>query len=211
MKQLTLALNDTEDTGPVDADAIQAVSVVRSTEGSMTSSTEETARADDLKALLEAIAGHEIDASTEQLKEQLIKLVVPVGSYAFTGSGDTVGHITSKNLVIFRPPICTTDRLLDVSGVSTTSAAGNRSFLVGDFICPEEGTLFYDEPINVVATPRSASPFFLTMTYSLVFPPNSQFATNLQITVFAWDANGAAAPDVQFDWRCRVRSTVVIL
>jgi hypothetical protein len=45
----------------------------------MTSPTEEVAKADNLKAGLEAIAGHEVDASTEQLRE-CISLVVPVGS-----------------------------------------------------------------------------------------------------------------------------------
>ena len=40
----------------------------------------------------------------------------------------------------------------------------------------------------------------MTMTHSLVNTP----ATDVQITVFAWDANGAPAPNVVFDWRCLV-------
>jgi hypothetical protein len=74
-------------------------------------------------------------------------------------------------------------------------------FLVSDFLCGQFGgvaALGFAEPINVVATPRAESPLFLTVTYSLV--PEG---TDIQITVFSWDANGVAAPNVEFDWRCR--------
>jgi hypothetical protein len=178
----------------------------------MTSPTAEVAKADDLKAVLETIAGHEIDASTEQLRE-LISFVVPVGSYAFTPlTENEIGRVISRNLLFGNvPPTCAKHRLLDVSGFSTTSGDGNRSFLVGDFICPEESSsLTYNQPINVVATPVSRSPFFLTATADLVFQPGLNFATNVRITVFAWDANGAAAPNILFHWRCRVRSETPI-
>jgi len=31
------------------------------------------------------------------------------------------------------------------------------------------------------------------------------------LTIFAWDANGAPASNVTFDWRCRVVSNQIIL
>jgi hypothetical protein len=177
----------------------------------MANSTETTAAA-DLKVQLEAIAGHTIDANPEQLTKQLIKWLFPVSAYAFTSStdADAAGHVISKNLIIFRPPVCATYRLLDVDGYSNTLASGTQVFSINDFICPDDRTFFYDEPVNVVVTPRSMSPFFLTMTYSLVYTPPSPYANNVQITVFAWDANGSPAPDVEFHWRCRVPTYVVI-
>ena len=83
----------------------------------MTSPTAEVAKADDLKAVLETIAGHEIDASTEQLRE-LISFVVPVGSYAFTPlTENEIGRVISRNLLFgYVSPTCAKYRLLDVSG-----------------------------------------------------------------------------------------------
>jgi len=42
-------------------------------------------------------------------------------------------------------------------------------------------------------------------------PNNPSFNNDLQITLFAWDANGAAAPSVSIDWRCRLVSLPIIL
>jgi hypothetical protein len=61
-----------------------------------------------------------------------------------------------------------------------------------------------------VAIPISVHPVFLTVTYSLVHTPPLQFATNLQVTVFAWDANGAPAPNVSVHLRCRVPAAALI-
>ena len=57
----------------------------------------------------------------------------------------------------------------------------------------------FDYPINVVATPLSSEPFFVTLMHVLL--PDSK---DVEITVSAWDANGKAAAGVAFDWRCRV-------
>jgi hypothetical protein len=54
-------------------------------------------------------------------------------------------------------------------------------------------------PINVVATPHSSTPCFITSQYSFI---NDQ--ADVEITLSTWDPNGAAAPDIAFDWRCRV-------
>jgi hypothetical protein len=84
-------------------------------------------------------------------------------------------------------------------------ADGKRVFLLSDFLCDAYNRRFgCVEPINVVATPRAERPVFLTMTYAPVPPePEVTFIPDVQITVFAWKANGAPAPDVEFDWRCR--------
>jgi hypothetical protein len=40
---------------------------------------------------------------------------------------------------------------------------------------------------------------FLTLVHSLV-----DNGADVEIKVSTWDANGVAAPNVSFDWRCRV-------
>ncbi len=189
----------------------------------MTTSADEPIKTGDLKSQLETIAGHEIDANTEQLAESIINLNVAVSSYAYTlpdmlrddvghliPIGDGMGHVVTKNIIIARPPVCTTPRLLDISIVGSTLASGDNVFLISNYLCPTEGGLVYNEPVNVVATPISAHPFFLTVTYSLVHTPPFPFATNLQVTVFAWDANGAPAPNVSVHLRCRVPAGALI-
>jgi len=190
----------------------------------MATSTDETIKTGDLKSQLEAIAGHEIDANTEQLAESIINLNVAVSSYSYTlpdalqddvghliPIGDGIGHVVTKNIIIARPPVCTTPRLLDISVVGSTLASENNVFSINNFLCPTEGALVYNEPVNVVATPISGHPFFLTVTYSLVHTPPFPFATNLQVTVFAWDANGAPAPNVPIHFRCRVPAGILIV
>jgi|SRR6266516_1989282 hypothetical protein len=153
-------------------------------------------KAADTKRQLEDIVGQRIDATAEQL----VKLRFPLGSYDISDFDDGA---TATLRSIFFPPgkTCNTTTLYDVSGVSSTLADGKRVFLISDVVCfPPSFAL--DEPINVVATPRADTPFYLTTTHALVKDPNTQ-NIDLQITVFAWDASGKAAPNVAFDWRCR--------
>jgi hypothetical protein len=84
--------------------------------------------------------------------------------------------------------------------------AGKRAghFNLTNFLCPANE--IYSLPINVLATPISAKPFFLTVQHELV--PNG---TDVKITVFAWNANGGPAAGVVFNWRCRVELPIIIL
>jgi hypothetical protein len=147
---------------------------------------------DEIKRQLETIAGHEIDASPEQLKN----LTYPAGSYAYFAA-DEESAVTWRGL-IFPIKYCNSATLLDTCGASITGVDGKRVFRLSEFVCfstPHDLL----EPINIVATARSEGPFFLTMTYALI-----DSASDLQITVFAWDVNGAPAANIVFDWRCRV-------
>jgi hypothetical protein len=50
------------------------------------------------------------------------------------------------------------------------------------------------------------------MTHVLVPNPNVPGAfSDLQITVFTFKPNGTAAPNVSFDWRCRLLQFQTIL
>ena len=55
----------------------------------------------------------------------------------------------------------------------------------------------------MLVTPRSDSPCYATMEHTLI-NVNQGLGSDVQITVSVWDATGAPAPNVTFDWRCRV-------
>jgi len=151
----------------------------------------------NIKKQLETLTGNKIDVSAEEL----IKVLrYPVGAYDYTDGS------AAWRWIFFPGKSCSDASLLDVSGVSFTEADGTRVFLLSDFVCFPLNRPTLAEPINVVATARSTTPFFVTTTHALV-----NNGTDVQITVFAWDDKGAAAPNVTFDWRCRVVSIPVIL
>lgn len=150
-------------------------------------------KAADLKKQLDVFAGQE----TNLTEEQIINFRFPLGNYSYA-DGDA-----SWRGFFFPSLICNDSTLLDVGGLSSTGADGTATVLVSNFVCNFHAYT-YSEPINVVATPRTASPVFLTLTHTLT-PAN-----DIQINVFTWDANGNPAPDVSFDWRCRAAASVII-
>ena len=110
---------------------------------------------------------------------------------------------STDSYVTWRSPVeahkqCDASDLLDVTGFWATGSYGRATLLLSEFAClPRD--ISFALPINVVATPNSADPVFLTIQHSLI---NS--SADVEIKVRTWDANGAAAPRVSFDWRCRV-------
>jgi len=169
----------------------------------------------DLKKQLEAIVGYNLN--TEAL--QFINLIQSVASSTITLDGS----ITQRSLFFPRPNECRSSRLLDVSGFATSGSNGKILFRLNSFLCPFGGVLpptldptlpptlpppppKYSQPINVVATPLSSTPCFLTLVHSLV-----DNGADVEIKVSTWDANGVAAPNVSFDWRCRVPLLDIIL
>jgi hypothetical protein len=168
-------------------------------------------KAVDIKAALEAFAGHAIDVTKEQLESQLkFSFIVPFSTYSFTppaGSTDTpenVGQLVSRNIILPRPNICSPSELLDLSAVGVTPDTGHLTLLIANFLCPGESPRLYFEPVNLVATAFTANPVFLTATHKLIVTPPDTAATNVQIDIFSWDANGAPAPEIAVNWRCRV-------
>ena len=117
---------------------------------------------------------------------------------------ETPSRTTRMNTVANTPNQCFDSRVVDVSGFATTGTNGQSVFRLTKFICP--AAEIYGPPINVVATPISDKPFFLTVMHKLV---NSN--KDVEITVFSWDAAGARTPGVQFNWRCRVVHPHIIL
>src|SRR5689334_15577543 len=118
-------------------------------------------------------------------------------------STNTPGRTTQRFYLIPLPNRCYDSDALDVSGFSQTGANGQAIFRLTSFLCRATQTFIL--PINVLATPISQQPVFLTVTHVLV-----NNGGDVEITVFSWDANGAPAPEVAFDWRCRVPIFVLV-
>ncbi len=169
----------------------------------MASSKKETV---DIKAALEAFAGNEIDVTKQQIEQRIKTLTFPYSTYAFTPSGE----IVSRSILIFLPRSCAASELLDVTASATTGSTGSVTLLINDYICPGDVGRVYSEPVNIVATPVSTTPVYVTTTHSLVTTPPSTFVQNVQINIFTWDAKGAPAPNVTVNWRCRVPDFVII-
>lgn len=147
----------------------------------------------DIKKHLEAASNHEVTLTEDRMRS----LWYPAGAYSIDD-----GTVTSRTfLPLFPGKSCAPYALIDVTGASSTGPDGTAVLTVSAFTCASST---FAEPSNVVATPRTTSPVFLTMTHSLTA------ANDLQINVFTWDANGKPAPDVEFDWRCRAVSVTVI-
>ena len=121
-----------------------------------------------------------------------------------TISTETPSRTAQRNLTFSTPNRCFESRVIDVSGSWRTQSNGQVVFKLFDFLCPAGEIL--SSSINVLATPNSSKPFYLTVSHKLV---NNN--TDVEITVFSWAANGAPAPNVTFNWRCRVEHPHVIV
>jgi len=154
---------------------------------------------EDVKKQLEAIAGRELHVEAAQLKF----LWYPAGVYDYSD-----GYVALQNVIL--PGLrCNAARLLDASGASQTGPDGKQVFRLSEFVCLPQQRLL-SEPVNVLATVHSTSPFFVTTTHSLI-DQNDILRSDLEITVCGWDSNGAPAPNLAFHWRCRVHSATSIL
>jgi len=138
----------------------------------------------------------------EKLADETVSLIQFFHDVAISTS--TASRTTRRHSQANFPNRCTESRVLDVSGFAQTQENGRNVFKLTNFLCPA-GEVF-SLPINIVATPISRKPFFLTVTHTLI-----NNGTDVEITVFSWNANGAAAPGVPFNWRCRVEHPHVIL
>jgi hypothetical protein len=169
----------------------------------MNQKSKKSARPEDIKKQLEALTGHDLPVPADHL---IKGLVYPASTYSYSASIER--DSTCWRGFAFPLKNCVRATLLDVSGAGLTDTNGQSVFLLSDFVCFATPLYFVSQladPINVVATPRTTSPLFLTETHSL-FNNNS----DVQITVFTWDANGKPAPSVAFDWRCRVVAATII-
>lgn len=148
----------------------------------------------DVKKQMEAAAGQAIDIPADQL----IKLNWPIGAH------DTTDGIVASRGIFVGSKSCSFQTLLDASGSVVTDAGGSTTFLLSNSIClPAVRNLA--EPVHLVATVQSAAPFYVTANHAVVAG-----GTDVQISLFAWDAKGNPAPGTLLNWRCRVVSTLIL-
>jgi hypothetical protein len=153
---------------------------------------------DAVRKQLEAATGKKIDVPDDLI----LHFRWPVSAYTFTE-----GDVLWRNILFPPGKSCVDSTLLDLSATGWTDASGSVTFLLSSYYCD---ALDLAAPVNLEATVRGTSPAFPTVTYTLVQPPNSSYYNDLSITVYTWDANGKPAPNVEFDWRCRVVSIPII-
>jgi hypothetical protein len=154
-----------------------------------------------LKKQLNELAGRDIGLSDERVAH----VIFPIAS----SSVDDAGEVTYERL--FLPgKFCSQMELLDVAGNSSTGDDGKRVFLLSDFLCSTDNS--FAAPVNLVATPRSASPCYATSSLTLVQKPAQPNVFNdVRITIFTWAPDGSPAPSVSVDWRCRLVQFDIIL
>ena len=167
----------------------------------MAKNPEKTLDPAEVKKQLESIAGREIDAPAASI----------INIWYASGASDYTDGTVAWHSIFFPGSRCEEVPLLDASGSLSTGSDGKRTFLLSSVIClPAQRSLA--EPVNVLATPRSATPCFVTTTHTVIkSDPNTPFLDDVQMTVFAWKTNGEPAAGVEFDWRCRVVSNTIIL
>lgn len=154
-----------------------------------------TTKTENKKAHIEGLLG-------EKVEEQALAMIQLYQDVAIATTSDS--RTVQRHLLISRPNRCFGSRAVDVSSFATTRDNGQVTFLLTNFLCPANE--IYSIPINVLATPISEKPFYLTVQQELV-----NNGADVKITVFAWGATGKPAPGVTFNWRCRVEHPQIFL
>ena len=148
------------------------------------------------KQQIEAILG-------EKLSDEALGLIFLVQNIAI--STNDPSRTTQKSVLVNSPNNrCVDSRTLDVSGFAQTLGNGQNVLRLSNFLCPAGERFSF--PINIVATPISSKPFFMTVIGTLI-----NNGEDVEMKFFSWDANGAAAPSISFNWRCRVELQNFIL
>jgi hypothetical protein len=128
--------------------------------------------------------------------QQIINLIHPVSAQTVTK-----GSVMFSGIIV-QQKFCRDFDLLDATGQVATAGNGRVTFLLSAFIC---SPLNYVPPVNLVATPFSARPAYVTTQYKLVSNPSLPGVfSDLEITLLAWSPSGSPAPEVVIDWRCRM-------
>jgi hypothetical protein len=151
----------------------------------------------DLKKTLETALGEELAVPAINK----LNLFTTIGAFSFQRQDS---FTTSQSIVVFIPKSCSPAALLDVDGFAATGSDGKAVFRLSRFVCLSAATI--GQPLNIVATPQSTAPVYLTAQHVLV-----DNAADVEFTVFSWAPDGSPAPNVFFDWRSRVSFFDIVL
>ena len=150
-----------------------------------------------LKRLLGELSGGELDLTDMQVRD-----LVPVFGIPIATTTRSDGKVTLRRFFGL-PRVCRDAKLLDVAGQASTAGNGAVTLLLSDFLCVDR--LSVDPPVNLVATPLSTRPVYVTTQYKLVPDPAVPGAnSDLEVTLMAWSSGGSPASQVAIDWRCRL-------
>ncbi len=142
---------------------------------------------------LEAAIGRELDPSVAPFWKEFQWLAA---TFVDIDQDDVRSLATYRSILPEVPRYCDFIRIIDAAGAGMTGSDGKSVFRLSQYVC--EADVVYTST-NVVATPLTQGPFFLTVERAVV-----DNGADVEITVSTWAPNGAVAPDVMFDWRCRV-------
>lgn len=161
---------------------------------------QQRAKIADIKKQIEELAGGPVQVSPEQV----VQFSFPVCAQTYNDDGT----VTFERIIV-GGKYCSQLRLLDADGAATTGADGKATFLLSSYLCATANS--FAAPVNLVATPRSTTPCYVTTSYDLVPYPNPPGGfRDLQVTLFAWGPDGKPASNITIDWRCRLVAYQII-
>ncbi len=112
------------------------------------------------------------------------------------------GHTTSREIGTTGTSTksCSPAHVIDIDGIAQTDKTGKVQFSLSDFHCfsDHDNAVELQHPFTILLTPRTSAPVFATVTAE-----RRNQGTDVTITIATWDANGAPAPHVLVNWRCR--------
>jgi len=116
--------------------------------------------------------------------------------------------ILKDDSTVIHDPRCFRNNGIDLSGGSVTDSEGRMTWILSNYICPEnvpQNGLPIDFPVSFVATPQSDKPCYITIKFIVPIVPN-----DVVIEVFSWNSKGEQAPSTPFYWRCRIPLTLIV-
>jgi hypothetical protein len=153
----------------------------------------------------------ELNSDANERKLRTLVRPIAASTYIFDPFQSTDVWVTNETL--FPPWTSSADSpLLDSSGLVTTGADGKIAFNLSKFVNFRDGLSAFQEPVNLFATPQTATPCYVTITHQLI--PNPVLPdlgfSDVLITAFSWTPAGEPAPGVPVYWRCRAVPTCTV-
>ncbi len=136
-------------------------------------------------------------------------IIFPLKPYSLSAYNMEITTIKNQPVIIAQKGFCVpNNQCVDLSGGSSTSTNGRKTWRLSDVMCLPQYQSWYDigGPISFVATPMGDKPIFLTTTINIQPSPK-----DLVVEVYTWDKQGNPAPCVPFCWRCRFAYPNIIL
>jgi hypothetical protein len=136
-------------------------------------------------------------------------IAFPLQPYSLSAYNLEATTIKKQPLILGQKGYCApNNQCVDVSGGSSTSTNGRKTWRLSDVMCLPQYESYYElgGPVSFVATPMGDKPIFLTTTVTIQSSPK-----DLVVEVYTWDKQGNPAPCVPFCWRCRLAYPIIVI